>query len=284
MPSFSSYDATELTYQVLGSGPALVCVPGGPGRAGAYLEDLGGLSAYRTLIVLDNRGTGGSSVPADPTTYRCDRIVDDVEALRVHLGLDRMDLLGHSAGGNVAALYAARFPERLSKLVLVTPGLTAVGVEAVGFLEAANARSGEWWFEAASTAFNDWRQAAARGAGPEEIAPLRAATAPFSYGRWDERARAHSETEPSQRSDAAADGFYAGFEPDVTAVRAELAKLDAPVLIVAGEIDSSPTPAAAQLLAELFPKAEVTVLPGGGHFPWLDDPAAFTHAVHGFLA
>jgi glutathione S-transferase len=40
-------------------------------------------------------------VPADPATYRMDRLADDVTALADHLGLDRVDLLGHSAGGKM---------------------------------------------------------------------------------------------------------------------------------------------------------------------------------------
>lgn len=51
----------------------------------------------RQLVLLDLRGTGDSAVPDDPATYRCDRQAADVEALRAHLGLERVDLLAHSA-------------------------------------------------------------------------------------------------------------------------------------------------------------------------------------------
>ena len=53
MSSFASYDGTTLHYDQLGSGPPLLCVPGGPGRAVAYLEDLGGLDAEHIQL-----GTG----------------------------------------------------------------------------------------------------------------------------------------------------------------------------------------------------------------------------------
>jgi len=119
MPRFRSWDATELAYQVVGSGPPLVCIPGGPGQAVEYLGELGGLSSRRTLILLDNRGTGASQAPQDPVTYRVDRLVDDVDALRDHLKLDRMDLFGHSASGGICLLYAAGHPHRLDHLVLV---------------------------------------------------------------------------------------------------------------------------------------------------------------------
>jgi pimeloyl-ACP methyl ester carboxylesterase len=77
---FTSYDDTELAYHLAGPGHPLVCLPGGPGRASDYLGDLGGLAAHRQLVLLDHRGTGASATPAEVASYRCDRLVDDVEA------------------------------------------------------------------------------------------------------------------------------------------------------------------------------------------------------------
>ncbi|RKR87403.1 pimeloyl-ACP methyl ester carboxylesterase [Micromonospora pisi] len=284
MPRFPSYDATELTYHVHGAGPPLVCLPGGPGRASSYLDDLGGLSAHRTLIMLDHRGTGDSELPTDPTSYRCDRLVDDVEALRTHLGLDRMSLLGHSAGGDLAQLYAARFPHRLAQLLLITPVSASTGTDRVGMDDALDSRAGEWWYQDARTAWTALVQAMIAGAGPAETAPLLLATAPFFYGRWDERARAHHEAGSWQRSYPASEGFYAGFTPDTVAVRAALGRLDVPVLVLAGAVDPISAPPAAQLIADLFPQAQLVVQDGAGHFPWLDAPATFTRLVHDFLA
>jgi pimeloyl-ACP methyl ester carboxylesterase len=105
---------TEIGYSALGEGSPLVCLPGGPGRAVEYLGDLGGLATSRQLILVHPRGVGLSADPGDPATFRVDRLVDDVESLRVHLGPDRMDLLAHSAGSVLATLYAAANPERLS--------------------------------------------------------------------------------------------------------------------------------------------------------------------------
>jgi pimeloyl-ACP methyl ester carboxylesterase len=132
MPAFSAHDGTKLAYHVFGDGPPVVCLPGGPMQDSVYLGDLGGLSAHRQLIMLDPRGTGQSAIPEDAASYRCDRLVDDVDSLREHLGLDRMDLLAHSAGANLAALYVARQPERVGKLALITPSVVAVGITITG--------------------------------------------------------------------------------------------------------------------------------------------------------
>ena len=57
MSTFSTPDGTRLAYTEVGRGPRLVCLAGGPGRASAYLEDLGGLHRERTVVLLDARAT-----------------------------------------------------------------------------------------------------------------------------------------------------------------------------------------------------------------------------------
>ncbi|WP_060879718.1 alpha/beta fold hydrolase [Streptomyces scabiei] len=276
MPTFTAPDGTELACHELGEGEPLIVLPGGAMRASAYLGDLGGLTAHRRLVLLDLRGTGGSAVPADPATYRCDRQVDDVEALRVHLGLERMDLLAHSAGGNLATLYAARHPERVSRLALITATPWAVGlpVTVEDRLRAARLREGEPWFAEVYAAF----EAAWTGRGPFDDAMM-----PLFYGRWDDTARAHMAAEEEQTNDEASDVYGSAGAYDPPATRAALAGLPAPVLVLAGEFDTGPTPELARRAAALFPEARFTVQPGAGHFPWLDDPEWFVREVAAFL-
>jgi pimeloyl-ACP methyl ester carboxylesterase len=276
---FTSYDGTELAYRLAGRGRPLVCLPGGPGRAADYLGDLGGLPAHRQLVLLDNRGTGASATPGDVASYRCDRLVDDVEALRTHLGLDRLDLLGHSAAGNTATLYAARHPHRLDRLILLTPGLRAVGIELTEdeWLAAIRRRAGEPWYADAYAALMAW------DAG-EDTAHNRSKAAPLFYGRWDDEIAAHAASDVGQRTAPAAVHFAddGAFDPEQT--RAALTEVTAPVLVYAGELDPAPAPRQAGELAALFPRGDLVVQPGAGHFPWLDDPAWFVEAVVRFLA
>lgn len=271
-------DGTRLAHRVFGAegrGDPLICVPGGPADS-RYLGDLGGLSAHRRLIVPDLRGTGRSEVPKDPATYRCDRLVDDIEALRRHLGLARADLLGHSAGANIAAQYAARHPDRVGRLVLVTPGTRAVGIGITGEERRALAglRSGEPWFPAAFAAL----EALTRG----EAADWEAVD-PFFCGRWDEAARRHrAESRPANPEAVAHFGAEGAFDPPAT--RRALAQFTGPALLLAGEFDLNSPPRAVAEFAALFPAAAFVVQPGAGHHPWLDDAEAFTSAVAGFLA
>lgn len=278
MPTFAAPDGTTLAYRVVGDGPPLLCVPGGPMRASEYLGDLGGLSRHRSLILLDLRGTGGSAVPADLATYRCDRQVGDVEALREHLGLDRVDLLAHSAAGDLGLLYAAAQPERIANLVLVTARARALGVEFTPEQrrEGFALRAGEEWFPEANAAFE---RITAHEGGNADFELIQ----PFFYGRWDDTAKQHAALDDEQSNYDAASAYAKpeAFDPD--AARAAVANWDARVLVLAGELDGSPRPSVAAEVAALFPVAELAVLKGAAHFPWLDDPEAFTEAVAGFL-
>ena len=278
MTRFASYDGTQIGYRTLGDGPPLVCLPGGPGRTGEYFGDLGGLAQRRRLIIPDTRGTGESADASDPLSYRCDQIVGDVEALRARLGLDRIDLLGHSAAGGLATLYAAAYPDRVARLILLTPGLSAVGVEETDeqWRAALARRSGEPWYPAALAAME-------KAEAGDESMDNRRAYMPFFYGRWDNAAQAHIDVGVGERSRPVRDGFRAegAFNPPKT--REAISRLTAPVLIYAGELDAAPTPETAAAGARLFPNSTVTVQPGAAHFPWLDDPAFFTAAITSFL-
>jgi pimeloyl-ACP methyl ester carboxylesterase len=278
MATFSGADGTRLAYHEAGEGSPLICLPGGPMQASAYLGELGGMSTHRSLVRLDLRGTGESALPANPASYRCDRLVDDVEALRVQLGLNRIDLLGHSAGGTLAVLYAARYPDRTGRLVLVTPSPLVVGLEItdVDRRQVAELRRGESWYPDAFAAFERIWSGAATAADWTAIEP-------FKHGRWGAVREAQLAGEASQRNAAAAAAYYSSGGLDPQATRSALGRLRAPVLLLAGEYDVALPPKRAAEYAGLFPQAELAVQPGGGHYPWLDDPQWFAQTLTKFL-
>ena len=278
MSTFSAPDGTRLAYETAGTGPHLLCVPGGPGRAAEYLEDLAGLFTTRTLVLLDNRATGRSEVPADPASLRFDRLADDLDALRAHLDLEVADVLGHSAGAIVAQVWAARHPERVGRLVLVTPSDRLQGGDR-GDLGAIRAtRADEPWYADAEAA-----HAALADASPAEKQALVRATRPFFYGRWDARTQEHAASADRQGSPRAELGFGLDADVDVTDVLADLRALRRPVLVVGGERDAITGVASVHRVADTFPSARAVVLPRAGHFPWVDEPEAFRAAVEPFL-
>ncbi|MFJ5560362.1 alpha/beta fold hydrolase [Streptomyces sp. NPDC093250] len=282
MPTFDAPDQTRLAYHRNGSGGAqpLVCVPGGPMMRSAYLGDLGGLGARQELVLLDLRGTGDSERPADLTGLRVDRQAQDIEALRVALGLERVDLLGHSAAGDLVLAYAARYPERVRSLVLVCARARTAGID---FLverrrEALELRRDEPWYEDIRPAFERAVSGKADDADFDLLDRL-------NYGRWDEAAQQHAAACAQWWDEEAAAAYLApGAFDGADAARAVLAGLDAPVLVLSGALDGSPRPDSAAEVADLFPRGEHVVQAGAAHNPWVDGPEEFVRTVTGFLA
>ena len=244
-----------------------------------YLRDLGGLDAHRALARLDLRGTGASDAPTDPASYRCDRQVADVEAVRRHLGLERLDLLAHSAGANLAYAYAAAHPDRVARLVLVAPSVRGLGIEITDEArsEIARLRAG--------------RAVVRRGrgrAGPDPGRHRRrgdwAAISPFMYGRWDDDVRAYEAWMDERRDDEKAMAFGAdgAFDPEPTRARPRGARR--PGAGARRSADSgNPVPVMAEVAA-VFPRAELRGAGGRGSLPVGRRPERFARLLAAFLS
>jgi proline iminopeptidase len=113
--------SVQLFERRVGSGPPAVVLHGGPGAHHDYLlPGFNGLATGRTLIYYDQRGGGQSAVPRDvPVGWK--EQVADLEALRVLWRIERLPLVGYSWGGLLALLYAIEHPERVERLILVSP-------------------------------------------------------------------------------------------------------------------------------------------------------------------
>lgn len=281
MEGVTTADARRLAYRRAGSGPTLVCHPGGPGFSAGYLGDLAGLAGRLELILLDPRGTGGSSTPDDPRAYRIDDYVSDLEELRLALGLERMHLLGHSHGGIVAGVYAARYPQRVERLILSSTLARFSPRQREGMDAGIEKRANEPWFGDARTALA--AEEAGEFTSAEELAELAHREFPFYFARFGDDERAYIE---SLRSDLPNPDPLRLFNAEIAAtfdVRPELSRIAAPTLVITGEEDFITGPVCAAELAETIPGAQKVVVPETGHFVFFEAPGAFREAVLSFL-
>jgi proline iminopeptidase len=118
---------TTLAVRVAGSvrsGQVLIALHGGPGMSSAYLRDLEQLAGPDLAVVTyDQRGAGRSTSPPDnPASYTFEKYVQDLEAVRAQIGVERVHLLGHSWGGLLAMRYAVAYPEQVRSIVLMGSG------------------------------------------------------------------------------------------------------------------------------------------------------------------
>jgi proline iminopeptidase len=276
-------DGTGLAVHVAGSGPLLLCVPGGPGRASAYLGDLGGLSAGRTLWRVDLRGTGHSELPEDRESLAFPRLADDLEAVVAACGGGPVDVLAHSAGCHVSLVFAARYPELVRRLVLVTPsanGLADWDDIAVDIARIRASRSTEPWYAEAAAIEAELAQL------PEDRRRrLDRGLRPFFYGRWDAAAQAHAAATDQQMSLRATAAFRPENGDPVELVEA-MKRIVAPTLVVVAALDGISGTMPGGVVADHLPNAAscaVVEIAGAGHYPWLDAAVEFVDAVAGWL-
>jgi proline iminopeptidase len=114
-------NGVRLWYRVAGQpqGTPVLFLHGGPGQGSEPFSRFAGppLERDNRMIYLDQRGSGRSEKHWKKE-YSLDLMVDDLEKLRRHLGVERMALIGHSFGTILALEYAAKYPERVSHVVL----------------------------------------------------------------------------------------------------------------------------------------------------------------------
>jgi pimeloyl-ACP methyl ester carboxylesterase len=275
---FDAADGTRLAVHLIGEGPPVICVPGGPGRASAYLEDLAGLSTTHTLLRFDLRGSGLSELPEERDSLSFPRLADDIEALRVARGLETVDLIAHSAGCFVALVYAARYPDRLSRLILLTPSGRGFGGPDDDVKAIRASRSGEPWYAEAAAV-----EAEVAMAPPHRRDRPHRELRVFSYGRWDERAQAHAASTDSQMSLRAMAGFSA---PTFNGEQflAELKAFTGPSLIVVGSLDGATGVQGGHVIAAALPNVRVVEIDGAGHYPWVDAPDELREILVRFLS
>jgi proline-specific peptidase len=277
--SFRTKDGLELTYRREGSGPLLVCIPGGPGFSSGYLADLGGLGSTRTLIMLDPRGTAGSDSPQDPHAYSTRDYASDVEALREHLGVERIDVLGHSHGGVVAAAYGAEYPAGARRLV-IADSLVRLHPEEQEELKARH--RDEPWFDDAQRALSEEDEGAY--ADDAELAEITRRFWPMYFATFDERAAAYVDG-VVVRQKANPDALRL-FNEGIAEwdMRADLARIEAPTLVLTGRYDFICGPACAADLVEGIANAEQVIVEDCGHFTFVEKPEEFCAAIERFLA
>ncbi len=278
---FNTSDGRKLTYRRMGTGPVLVCHPGGPGFSSSYFADLAGLWEQFTLVMLNPRGTGGSDRPSDKRAYQIEDYVADVEELRVHLGEERLLLLGHSHGSVVAQAYAAEHPARVRRLVLAS-ALARFGPEQEAAMRAGmDRRSGQPWYPDAVAALEEEQDA--KFTTDDELAALFFREFPLYFARYGEAEAGYADT---LRSDTINADTLVLFNREIFNtfdLRDRLPRITAPTLVITGEDDFICGPICAAEISAAIPGAHQVIVGDSGHMVFVEQPQAFHDEVSGFL-
>ncbi len=258
--------------------PALV-IHGGPGGDhSGFKPSMTPLAAALQLIYFDHRGNGRSALAdpqADPARFTLDENVEDMEALRRHLGLGPVVSIGTSYGGMVAMAHAARYPQAVSHLVLIVTAAHGGFVpRAESFVRAHG--SAEQQAVCETLWAGGFRTVEALQHYYTVMGPLysrRFEPASAAEGR----ARTLPTTEPLNRAFGPG-GFLRTFD-----LRPELRQITAPTLILAGRHDWICPPDFSEEIHALIPGSTLRIFEQSSHSIRVDEPAAMNAAILGFV-
>lgn len=210
------------------------------------------------LLAVDLRGHGASSAPE--CCYALTELAYDLHLMLDVLQIERASLVGHSLGSMVGQVFAARWPERLDRLVLIAsaPSMSEVAARDGWLWERIHALEAP--IDPAAEFMQDWY------ANPNPVDP-----------EFLEREIAESAAVPTH--------VWRGilYELEITEFGRVLAGIEAPTLILWGEEDGFFDEADQDELRAALPEAEFRAFPGLGHNPHWEDPAAVGAAIGAFL-
>lgn len=271
-----------LHYRTMGSGTPLLLLSGGPGFEVDYMSGIAAAlgSSYK-CILLEQRGTGRSQ-PQNPTPAQMTLklFVEDIEALRLSLHIDRLLILGHSWGGMLAMAYAASHPDHVQALILTDSGGMDLSFGSV-FNDNLTSRESMTEREQLEKAEAAIEQAAdANAARAASLAYTRLRTPFYFYNRALADKLLALLPDPSNQQ-----RVFGLMQNDLAQnyhVRDGMESLSCPVLVIQGRQDPMPETVALEI-HQAIRESQLLFVNQCGHFPWIEQPAVFYGAVRSFL-
>lgn len=117
---FVSVNGHNLWIETMGKGKPLFLIAGGPGSSHGGMHSFDGLCDSSMLVFIDNFGRGRSDTALIPSEYSIENDVKDLDAIRLSLGFDKINILGHSYGSLVAQSYAVNHSQHVDHLIIVS--------------------------------------------------------------------------------------------------------------------------------------------------------------------
>lgn len=278
-------------YRVAGSSASshtapLVFLHGGPGYNSQSFAVLEGPRLERSLrmVYFDQRGAGRSERPWTGH-YQLDTLVDDVEALRRTLGVPKISLLGHSFGALLALEYAARYPNNVSRLVLV--GAFSDGPQScqvhrarlagLHLVELARVLKDTAWSRAPKRSDCDFESRALTSAERERFNDSGMFPDTMLQKKQDSVDAASGLRNTGEMSRALFGAGLLGYH------FTKQARVTAPTLVITGSEDYAVGVPPQRGLVASLPKARIAIYDRAGHFPYLEEPVRFARDVMSFI-
>jgi proline iminopeptidase len=288
---FVDGNGVMIYYKTFGRGAPLMIVHGGPGESHDYfLPYLLPLARTNKLIFIDERGSGKSSKLDDAGGYTVENMVEDVEAVRVALGLGKITLMGHSYGGALAQAYALKYQKNLTHLILASTWSSTIEMNKVLL------RIKEKMAPELRERIDKLEAAGLFGKGRDF--EKNRYTAEYMIAAWGEGYFPYLyQNRPDPNYDPVAGGNISWdlyremwgshgeyvIDGNLTSVEytERLATIKVPTLIFAGDHDEC-DPSLSRAMQEKIAGSKMVVIPKAGHLTFIDQPALVVKTIDDF--
>jgi proline iminopeptidase len=266
----------KIYYEILGggSGTPLVLVNGGPGFDHIYFHTSTAwdkLGENRRIVFYDQRGNGRSAPLKPGQSCTLADQIDDLDALRAHLGLEKMDLLGGSWGGFLSMAYSARHPERISHLILVDSAAPKWS-DTIFLFDKVFPETVE-----RQAALNYAIEFGDKSADDENIREYLTMIF-YSPEKRDAALKMLTPGSYTKAVNEAVSRDVARFD-----LNPEIKKFKFPTLVITGRYDMNVAPLIAYQIHKAIPGSQFAVFERSSHLPFTEEPEAFARAVEEFL-
>lgn len=282
----ATLNGLKLNYTVLADSPNLPVLlftppPWGVG-ADIFIGAWKRLAPEYTVIIPSARGNDDSERPSSVEEMSTRHIVADLEALRVHLGLDKFPTVaGQSSGAVVALGYAITYPSQVEKLLLINSDLlgykrqdTSFFHEVLGVMAQAPPTTDDEFKSFMYKILPLYFAFPELPTGPDAFKAAWTNTPSlWAFGAYY---AADSASLPGQG--APGDGNAKWKQVD------ELHKVEALTLVVTGREDRCTAPEVSSAIAAGIKRSRLAIIDACGHMTWLERPDAFWPLVEDFLA
>lgn len=274
-----SLNGVQIHYTVRGKGPALIAHSGGPGADARDWDDFAKIDEFVTVVAIHPRGAGLSG-PAAGDAYLLPDYASDVEALRVHLALEKPTLMGWSHGGMVAMQYAVNYPDSISKLILFDT--SAHFGEFLNDVEASvqEFKNEPWFAESLAALKKEW---AGEYETDEDMARLWQYEKKFYFKTFNARAQAYSEKTKYSLIKVSPLRVFNEKEAPTFDLRPQLKNVKVPTLVIVGRHDFITNVAMAREMVKHIPDARMEVFEESGHFAFVEEPEKFYGVLKEFV-
>jgi proline iminopeptidase len=275
----------ELYAREIGKGTSVIVLHGGPDFDHSYLlPELDRLSDAFHLIYYDQRGRGRSAVGVKPEDVTLASDIADMEKVRQYFKLDSVVLLGHSWGTVLALEYAVRYPQRVSRMILMNPAPASADDYKQLRKEWLETRPDDTVRRkaiAASAAYQEGDPDAVTAYYRIHFKPAFARTE--DYEKFMHRLRASFTKDGVLKARAVEDRLMKDTwsKPEYNLLP-ELKRLNIPTLVIYSDHDFIPT-GTAEHITQAIPNARMVTLKNCGHFPYLECPDALREQINAFF-